>query len=191
MADGRHLKTSNRSIWATVRPIFTKISTVTHMDPVNPTERKEELFVGHWFMHMSLFCIQHLLKNHPLLAGARWHLLANMIKPSMRAAQGWAVQKQLNRSRCSLGARSCGLRKPLLEGCAHWRTWWIWLNLQLYHLKVKGNNVYMFDSAYTCNSAIPLSAADALACHINLPPPTKNPLRCGLSSKICDHLLLI
>jgi len=47
-----------------------------------------------------------------------WRLLANMSEPSMRGSQGWAVQKQLNWSRCHLGEHSCGPDKLCIRwGC--------------------------------------------------------------------------
>jgi len=49
----------------------------------------------------------------------------------------------------------------VLVGWAHWSaTWWIRLNLQFYQLKS--------NSAYICNSTIPLSAAGVLECRIKL-----------------------
>jgi len=48
-----------------------------------------------------------------------WCLLTYAIEPSMRGSLRWAVQKQLNRLRCRLGVRSCGL--IMYEMGSHWR----------------------------------------------------------------------
>jgi len=70
-------------------------------------------------------------KKHVLVVGAYWCLLVNTIQVSVHGGQGWAVQKQLNWSRCRLQAQSCGPNKP----CVRWRCilrahWTIHLQLQ-------------------------------------------------------------
>jgi len=59
-----------------------------------------------------------------LVAGLYWRILANMVETNRARGQGWAVQKQLNRSRCRLGYTLVGPtnHKPtehVLDGVVH------------------------------------------------------------------------
>jgi len=95
-----------------------KFGMVTPFDPLKPSDgqnfeclkiqdggRDEMPFVGQTRVHP---------KNHVLVVGAHWRILANTSELSVRNGQGWAVQKQLNRSRRRLGAHSCGPNEPCL-----------------------------------------------------------------------------
>jgi len=98
-----------------------------------------------------------------------WRLLANMSEPSMRGSQGWAVQKQLNWSRCHLGEHSCGPDKLCIRWGEHWR-----YLVNTIEPSAEQPKRQQSISMYICNSAC-LSAVDTLECHIKFSPITSSP----------------
>jgi len=73
-----------KSLYLRSGSIFAKFCTMVHIDPFNPTRSNEMLFAGQTRVRR---------KNHVLIAGAHWRLVANTIEPSMRGGhQRRAVQ---------------------------------------------------------------------------------------------------
>jgi len=95
---------------------------------------------------------------------------------SVRGGHCWAVQNSCT-DRVAVWGTQCGPTNHELDGLHTGATWWIRLNLWLYQRTDPTARTYAI-------VPIPLSAADAVECHLKLSPVNIRML-CSLSTTCC------